>query len=76
MKIEILRSGCPNCLRLEKNVRKALTELGTEAEVIKVTAIQDIMSYGIMSTPALVIDGEVKSYGRVNSVEEIKVMVK
>ena len=72
MKIEILGTGCPNCIRLEENTKKALEETGKEAELFKVTEIQDIMSYGIMSTPAIVIDGEVKSYGKVDSVEEIK----
>lgn len=76
MKIEILGTGCPNCKRLEANTIKALEETGKKAELVKVTEIQDIMSYGVMSTPAIVIDGEVKSYGKVNSVEEIKLMIK
>lgn len=76
MKIEILGTGCPNCIRLEENAKKALEETGKKAELIKVTEIQDIMSYGVMSTPAIVIDDEVKSYGKVNSVEEIKRMIK
>jgi len=75
MKIEILGTGCPNCIRLEENAKKALEETGKKAELIKVTEIQDIMSYGVMSTPAIVIDDEVKSYGKVNSVEEIKKMI-
>ncbi len=75
MKIEILGSGCPNCIRLEQNVKKALADVGKEAEVIKVTKIQDIMSYGIMSTPAIVIDGDIKSYGKVNSVDELKKLI-
>lgn len=75
MKIKILGSGCPNCKRLEENVKKALEETGKKAEIVKVTEIQDIMSYGVMSTPAIVIDEEVKSYGKVSSVEEIKKMI-
>ena len=75
MKIKILGTGCPNCIRLEENTKKALEETGKKAELIKVTEIQDIMSYGVMSTPAIVIDGEVESYGKVNSVEEIKKMI-
>ena len=75
MKIEILGTGCPNCIRLEENTKKALEEIGKKTELIKVTELQDIMSYGVMSTPAIVIDGEVKSYGKVNSVEEIKKMI-
>ncbi len=76
MKIEILGTGCPNCIKLEENTKKALEEIGKKAELIKITEIQDIMSYGVMSTPAIVIDGEVKSYGKVNSIEEIKKMIK
>jgi small redox-active disulfide protein 2 len=72
MKIEILGSGCPNCKKLEENAGKALEETGKKAEIVKVTDTNDIVSYGVMSTPAIVIDGEVKSYGKVASVEEIK----
>ena len=61
MKIKILGSGCPNCKKLEKNTREAVNELGIEAEIEKVTEIQEIMSYGVMSTPALVVYGEIKS---------------
>ncbi|MBT5023262.1 thioredoxin family protein [Candidatus Woesearchaeota archaeon] len=76
MKIEILGSGCPNCKTLEENTKKALIELSINAEVIKVTDITKIVEYGVMSTPAIVVDGEVKSYGKVASVEEIKAMLK
>jgi len=72
MKIEVLGSGCPKCKLLEANVRKALEETGKKAEVVKVTEIDKIIGYGVMSTPALVIDGEVKSYGRIATTEEIK----
>ncbi len=72
MKIEILGTGCPKCKQLEKNARKALEESGKKAELVKVTNINDIVGYGVMSTPAIVIDGEVKSYGKVADVEEIK----
>jgi len=72
MNIKILGTGCPNCHRLEKNTRQALEELQKEAEVEKVTDITDIMSYAVMSTPALVIDGEMKVAGRVPDVGEIK----
>jgi len=72
MKIEILGTGCPKCKLLEENTRKALAETGKKAEVVKVTDISKIMEYGVMSTPAIVIDGKVKSYGKVNDVSEIK----
>ena len=75
MKIEILGTGCPNCKRLEENAKKALEETKTKAEIVKVTEIDKIVEYGVMSTPAIVIDGEVKSYGKVASVEEIKGML-
>ena len=70
-KIEVLGSGCSNCIRLEKNTREAIAMAGIEAEITKVTDYGDIMSYGIMSTPGLVIDGKVVSYGRVPSAADI-----
>ncbi len=72
MKIEILGTGCPNCKKLEENAKKALEETGKKAELVKVTEIDKIVEYGVMSTPAIVIDGEVKSYGKVTDIEEIK----
>jgi small redox-active disulfide protein 2 len=72
MKIEILGMGCPKCKMLEANARKALEETGKKAEVVKVTEIDKIIEYGVMSTPALVIDGVVKSHGKIAAVEEIK----
>ncbi|MFW6014720.1 MAG: thioredoxin family protein [Nanoarchaeota archaeon] len=72
MKIEILGTGCPSCKKLEENAKEALQETGKEAEVVKVEEIDKIVEYGVMSTPAIVIDGEVKSYGKVANVEEIK----
>jgi small redox-active disulfide protein 2 len=72
MKIEILGTGCPKCKMLEENAQKALASSGKEGEVVKVEDINEIIEYGVMSTPAIVIDGEVKSYGKVCDVEEIK----
>ena len=72
MKIEILGTGCPKCNMLELNAKRALEETGKKAEIVKVTEIGKIIEYGVMSTPAIVIDGEVKSYGKVVDVEEIK----
>ncbi len=72
MKIEILGTGCPKCKKLEENARKALDDIGIKAEVIKVTDINEIIDYGVMSPPAIVIDGEVKCSGRIPDIEEIK----
>ncbi len=76
MKVQILGSGCPNCKRLEANVREALQALGINAEIEKVKNIDDIVSFGVMMTPALAIDGVVKSTGRVLSKEEIMQLLK
>lgn len=76
MKIKILGTGCPNCIRLEENTKKALNDLNKKAEVEKVTDISKIMEYGVMSIPALVIDEKVVSYGEVLSSEEIKKLLK
>lgn len=65
MNIKILGTGCSNCAKLEKITREAVSELGIVAEIEKVENIQDIISYGVMSTPALVINEEVKIYGKV-----------
>ncbi len=72
MIIKVLGSGCANCKKLEENTRKAVELLGIEATIEKVTDIKDIMSFGVMKTPALVVDGKVKIMGRVPSAEEIK----
>ncbi|MCF7875314.1 MAG: thioredoxin family protein [Candidatus Omnitrophica bacterium] len=72
MKIEILGMGCPKCKKLHENVQAALKESGKEAEVDKVEDITKITEYGVMTTPALVIDGEVKSAGGVLSPDDIK----
>jgi small redox-active disulfide protein 2 len=71
MIIKILGSGCKNCVTLKENTEKALEELGLEAEIIKVTDFKDIMAYGIMSTPGLVIDEKVVSFGKVLKPKEI-----
>ena len=72
MIIKILGTGCSNCKKLEANAREAVKELGIEATVEKVEDIKDIMAYGVMKTPALVVDEQVKVMGRVPSVEDIK----
>lgn len=75
MKIQVLGTGCPKCKMLTANAAAAVKELGIEASVEKVEKIADIMKLGVMITPALVIDGVVKSSGKVLSVDEIKGMV-
>lgn len=72
MIIKVLGTGCANCKKLEENTRKAVAELGIDATIEKVTEMKDIMSYGVMKTPALVVDGKVKIMGRVPSADEIK----
>jgi small redox-active disulfide protein 2 len=72
MKIEILGSGCTNCVKLAKNVEEAVKQKGINCQVEKVTDMAKIMGYGVMMTPGLVIDGVVKSVGKVLSVEEMK----
>jgi small redox-active disulfide protein 2 len=72
MLIKVLGTGCANCKKLEENTRKAVAELGLDASIEKVEKIQDIMKYGVMKTPALVVDEKVKIMGRVPSPEEIK----
>ncbi len=71
-KIQILGPGCPKCKLLTANAEQAARELGIEAEISKVEKISDIMKFGVMTTPALVVDGQVKSAGKVLSAEEIK----
>ncbi len=76
MNIKVLGTGCPNCKRLEKNVYEALDELKVKADVEKVTEVKDIMSYGVMSTPALVIDGKVVFSGQVPMVSKLVEIIK
>ena len=72
MKVEVLGTGCARCKRLAKNVEAAITDLGIEAELVKVDDITEIMDRGVMLTPALAVDGELKVSGRVADVKEIK----
>lgn len=73
--IQILGTGCPKCQQLAENARSALQELGIEAEIEKVTDINEITKFGIMITPGLAIDGQVKSTGKLLSVAEIKALL-
>jgi len=75
MKIQILGTGCPKCNQLYQNVQQAVAESGTEAAVEKVTNLNDIMALGVMVTPALAIDGQVKTSGKVPSADDIKKMI-
>ncbi len=74
-KFEILGTGCPKCHMLQNLTEQAAKELGLEYEVKKVTDIKQIMSYGVMMTPALVVDGQVKVAGKVPSLDEIKKLI-
>ena len=71
-KIQILGTGCPKCKTLFANAEAAIRALGIEAEIEKVEKITEIMKFGVMTTPALVVDGTVKSAGKVLSSEDIK----
>jgi small redox-active disulfide protein 2 len=75
MKIEVLGTGCPKCMSVEQNVKKALEELSVQANVEKVTDIQQIIQRGVMSTPALVIDGKVVLQGKNPSVDQLKHLI-
>jgi len=73
--IKVLGTGCATCKQLEKLVRQAVEETATDATIEKVEDIQDIIAYNVMSTPALVIDEEVRSAGRVPSIEELRQLI-
>ena len=75
MKIEVLGTGCPKCMSMEHNVKKALAELSLQAVVEKVTDIQQIIQRGVMSTPALVIDGKVVLQGKNPTVDQLKHLI-
>ena len=75
MKIQILGTGCPKCAQLADHAAKAADELNLEYELLKITNITDIMQFGVMLTPALAVDGTVKTSGSVPSVDEIKKML-
>jgi small redox-active disulfide protein 2 len=74
-KIQILGTGCPKCKKLAELTEQTAKELGIECQIEKVTQISDIMKFGVMITPALVVDGKVKVSGKVPSIEEIKKML-
>ena len=76
MKIKVYGSGCPKCIKLESNVKKALEQESMDADIKKVKDMNKIIEAGIMMTPALEIDGEIVSSGKVISSEEIKEFLK
>jgi len=71
-RIDILGTGCPKCKQLAENADAAAKELGIEYELVKVTDINDIMTFGVMMTPGIAVDGEVKASGKVSTTDEIK----
>jgi len=75
VKIEVLGTGCPKCQSLAKNVEAAVRELGLAATVEKVMDIEAIAERGVMATPALAIDGEIKSAGRALTVAQVRVLL-
>lgn len=76
MKVQIYGTGCAKCNMLEKAARQAVKDMGVDAEVVKVSDINEIADAGILATPGLAVDGEVKSMGRVPSQDEIKKWIK
>ena len=72
MKIQILGTGCPKCKQLTEHAQRAVDELGLECEIEKVTEMDKILSFGILMTPGLALDGEVLASGKLLSVEKIK----
>ncbi len=74
-KLQILGTGCPKCKKLAENSEAAARDLGIEYEIEKITDISEIMKFGVMMTPALVVDGQVKVVGKVPSPDEIKKML-
>ena len=72
MDIKILGPGCPKCELTKKHVQEALVETGVDATVEKVTDVMEIAGYGVFGTPAVVIDGEVKSVGKLHTKEDVK----
>ena len=75
MKLQILGTGCPKCKKLADTAQAAAEELGLDYELEKITDINEIMKFGVMLTPGLAVDGEVKASGKVPSVDEIKQML-
>ncbi|MDI6687793.1 MAG: thioredoxin family protein [Desulfobacterales bacterium] len=75
MIIKVLGPGCPRCKQTEQFVKEAVAEAGVDAQVEKVTDIMEIAGYGVFGTPAVVVDGKVKSVGKIPTKEEIKTWI-
>jgi small redox-active disulfide protein 2 len=75
MEIKVLGPGCPKCRQTEKVVKEAVSETGVAADVEKVTDVMKIAGYGVFGTPAVVVDGEIKSVGKIPKKEEIKAWI-
>jgi len=74
--LQILGTGCPKCRRLAEQIEAAARELGLRYELEKVTDLDEIMAFGVMLTPALVVDGEVKVVGKVPAIDELKELLR
>ncbi len=76
MKIKVLGPGCPRCQQTEKIVRETVAASGVQAEIEKVTDIKEIAGYGVFGTPAVVVDGQVRSMGKIPKKEEVLKWIK
>ncbi|UCD90322.1 MAG: TM0996/MTH895 family glutaredoxin-like protein [Desulfobacterales bacterium] len=72
MKIKVLGPGCPKCHQAESIVKEAVSEAGVKASIEKITDVMEIAGYGVFGTPAVVVDGDVKSVGKIPSKEDVK----
>ena len=76
MKVQILGTGCPKCKKLAANAEEAIAKAGVDAQMEKIDKLAEIVAFGVMSTPALAVDGDVKAAGKVLSVEQIEAILK
>ncbi|HCA48745.1 MAG TPA: thioredoxin family protein [Armatimonadetes bacterium] len=76
MKVQILGTGCPKCKKLAANAEEAIAKAGVDAQIEKIDKLAEIVAFGVMSTPALAVAGEVKAAGKVLSVEQIEAILK
>lgn len=76
MKVQILGRGCPKCKKLAANAEEAIAKAGVDAQIEKIDKLAEIVAFGVMSTPALAVDGDVKAAGKVLSVEQIEAILK